>query len=128
MAKDKAFAAYNILPTGRLVILLAVCCVLYGLFMWRGAAFIADLLPMHVVAALKFGAFLLAAYSTLQHYGREEHRQRMLADATPGNATEDKRQYALEQLKRLSVDDKRGRNMAVCAFCILALLAGFGHV
>lgn len=119
--------ANRILSRAHLVGAIALVTVLYGLFYWVFGEYLKALLPESVIKAMKFSAFILASYPMWQTLYMDKHKAAMLTQAAPGNP-DDEKQYAVEQLKLIAGDEKRGIILSIASFTVLALLAGFGEV
>lgn len=119
---------YTVLTTKRLLVGVAVVSVLFFLLNFCFTVELKGFLPEALVKTLKFVAFLIASYSMLQSIGVRAHKEAMLKDATPGQATEEARVKALEQLRLIARDESRGVHLAGLSFIILLILAFFGEI
>lgn len=118
---------YKIMSNWRLFFMILLITVLYAFFFSKYPDLVNGLIPAPIVKALKFSSLLIASYSMWNQVGKSKHRQLMLAQVQDAPEETDRR-YAINQLRLLATDDKRGLVLGTLGFTVLTFLAFFGEV
>ncbi len=119
---------YRVLATWKLIVITVGVGILYYFFLKAGGHELFGKMPNEMVKAIRFVAFLMAAYLLFQSIGAERYKDDLIAQASMDNKDGKKRKEANVQIKLLAGEKERVKIFSVLAFVLLALLALVGQI